>query len=219
VAGGDGTVRRTGGCLSLTPLGLWCVNRLLRADGLPTPVFGELSAFDAVTLLEMCAGYDDEAAAEEGRLWAAARGAGAAAELAEAIRRTEHPSARMCGFAALSGIGCRAERAVRGLLDEPRIRPFALIWLIERDLESHEALRPEDVAHMMVEAMVSYLHEDPAKAVYMFARGRSVDDQIADIAHVWRLNNPYAVPLLEAIAARHPSDEVAHAARVALRTR
>lgn len=217
--GNDGTVRRIGGRLSLTPLGLWCVNRLLRSEGLPTPVFGELANFDAVTLLEMCAGYDDEAAAEEGRLWAAVHGAGAAAELAEAIRGAEHPTARMSGFAVMSGIGRRAEQAVRSLLDEPRIRPFALIWLIERDLESYEAIRSEDIAHMMVEAMVSYLHEDPAKAVYMFARGRSIDDQIADIAHVWRLNNPYAVPLLEAIAARHPSDEVAHAARVALRTR
>lgn len=213
----DGSTRRDGGRLSLTPLGTWCVGRLLRAEGLPTPFFGELVDFDAVTLLEMCAGYDDEAAAEEARLWAGPRGETAAAELVEAIH-TAHPSARMSAFAALSGIGPPAEAAVRGLLDEPRIRPFALIWLIDHGLETHQAMRPEDIAHMLVESMVPYLDEDPTRAVYMFARGRTVDDQIGDIAHLWRLDNPYAVPLLEAIAARHPNDDVAHAARVALRT-
>ncbi|HEX5494640.1 MAG TPA: hypothetical protein VFX70_08730 [Mycobacteriales bacterium] len=213
-----GPTRRVGGQLSLTPLGTWCVNRMLRAEGLPTPFFGELVDCDAVTLLEMCAGYDDAAAAEEARLWAGSRGEAAAAELAEAIR-TAHPSTRMSAFAALSGIGRCAETAVRGLLDEPRIRPFALIWLIDHGLENHHAMGEEDIAHMLVEAMVPYLNDDPARAVYMFTRGRTADDQIADIAHVWRLDNPYAVPLLEAIAARHPNDDVAHAARVALRTR
>lgn len=202
----------------MTPLGTWCVNRLLRAAGFPTPLFGELIDCDAVTLLEMCAGYDDAAAAEEARLWAGSRGESAAVELAEAIR-TAHPSTRMSAFAALSGIGRCAEPAVRGLLDEPRIRPFALIWLIDHGLENHQVMGEEDIAHMLVEAMVPYLSEDPARAVYMFTRDRTADDQIADIAHVWRLDNPYAVPLLEAIAARHPNDDVAHAARVALRTR
>ncbi|HEY9474807.1 MAG TPA: hypothetical protein VIS06_13265 [Mycobacteriales bacterium] len=211
-----GTAHRDGGRLSLTALGTWCVSRLLRAEGLPTPFFGELVDFDAVTLLEMCAGYDDEAAAEEARLWARSRGESAAVELAEAIR-TAHPSTRMSAFAALSGIGRRAEAAVRGLLDKPRIRPFALVWLIDHGLETHQAMRPEDIAHMLVESMVPYLDEDPTRAVYMFTRGRTVDDQIGDIAHLWRLDNPYAVPLLEAIAARHPNDDVAHAARVALR--
>ena len=86
------------------------MGRLLRAEGLPTPFFGELVDFDAVTLLEMCAGYDDEAAAEEARLWAGPRGETAATELVEAIH-TAHPSARMSAFAALSGIGPAAEAA------------------------------------------------------------------------------------------------------------
>lgn len=214
----DGSRRRTGGWLSLTPLGMWCVNRLLRAEGLPTPVFGELVDFDAATLLEMCAGYDDLAAAEEGRLWGLAGRNDPAGDLAAAIR-TAHPGTRMSGFAAMSGIGRCAEPAVRSLFDEPRVRPFALIWLINHEMESHQAMQPDDLAHMLVEAMVAYLNEDPAKAVYMFAQDRTVDDQITDIAHIWRLDNPYAIPLLEAIAARHPNDEIAHAARVALRTR
>lgn len=214
----DGSRQRHGGALRLTPLGIWCAHRMLRAEGLPTPVLGELSDFDAATLLEMCAGYDDEAAAAEAERWRLTRGERAGSELAEAIRQG-HPGNRMSAFAAMSGLGADAEHAVRSLLDEPRIRPFALMWLIDNGFENHEALAPDDLAHMLVEAMVAFLHDDPDKAVYVFARDRTVEEQIVDIAHVWRLDNPYAVPLLEAIADRHPHGEVAHAARVALHTR
>jgi hypothetical protein len=201
----------------LTPLGLWGANRLLRGLGVDAPVVGDLADADVPTLLARCADLDPETCQEELRAWCDARGADvAAAELVAFLRRTDEPQARMLGFTALGAAGDAGVDAVRALQDDPELRPYATLWLVDRGLETQEAVGPDMAAHMLVETCAAVAAQDgPSAVAQMLADLGPSDEQAAIVGSLWRVDSPHVATVLQAVADAHPDKQVAKAARKA----
>lgn len=210
-----GDERRTGGELALTDLGRWFVRPLLVAQGYEFPVAGALAGATAVELLEGVADWPLEAVHAEVRAWAAARQA-PAEELAAVVRQVLTPDLRALGLEALEVIGDDAAPAVRGLTDDPVLRPWATLWLIQRGHGQPLAFDPGDAPAAFVQAFaVALLSSGPQGPAEMLAHDIPVGDQVGIVELLWRVDDPYTQPVLEALAAAEQK-AVAKAARKAL---
>lgn len=137
-----GAVVRRNDAAELSPLGHWAVRaKLEEICTVAQTAAGhiEQSAFE---LLNACADYSPGPARAEFRAWVAARPADrAVAELLDAAQGDD-ALVRGLAFEALRVAGGPAEQAVRAAVDEPVLRPYALLWLAER---SDEGVSPADV--------------------------------------------------------------------------
>jgi hypothetical protein len=215
-----GAIDQYGEGLVLSPLGLRGINRWLRQHGADAPVVGDLVDADAATLLDYLVDYDDEATRIETQGWCAAHGPQSPWELAAAARAVP-PAARAAAFRAFSVLGPEvAAEAVWGLVDQPRVRPFALVWLLEHGLAKTGALTPEDTAMYVVETCAMALDlADADAAVAVFAPDADPAEAVGLLEQVWRVDSPYTLRLLDAVADRHPDQIVAQAARQAAHKR
>ena len=206
--------------LVLSPLGLRGINRWLRRHGADAPVVGGLADADAATLLDYLVDYDDKATRIKTQSWCAAHGPQSPSELAAAARAAP-PAARAAAFRAFSVLGPEvAAEAVWILVDKPRVRPFAIVWLLEHGLAPPGRLTPEDTAMYVVETCAMALDlGDPDAAVAVFAPDADPGEAIGLLEQVWRVDSPYTLRLLDAVADRHPDQIVAQAARQAAHKR
>ncbi|MEV5440390.1 hypothetical protein AB0K80_30930 [Streptomyces sp. NPDC052682] len=205
------------GQATLTPLGSWAVwvklEQICVAAQSPAGNI-EQSAED---MLRGCAQLRPNAARAEYRAWLAARPVGSAVtELLEAARG-EDALLRGLAFEALRVVGAPAEPDVRAVLDEPTLRPYALLWLAE-----HDGIDPEDAHEVLTREEATWLWVDTAAAVADHGEApmlvRHLESAVqptvpALLDEVRAVGHPRTVQVLVALAAAHPDPALAKAVR------
>ncbi|MFJ8080303.1 hypothetical protein ACIQ6Y_06680 [Streptomyces sp. NPDC096205] len=202
---------------TLTPLGNWAVwvklEQICVAAQSPA---GNIEA-SAEEMLRGCAQLRPNAARAEYRAWLAARPVGSAVtELIDAARG-EDALLRGLAFEALRVVGAPAEPDVRAVLDEPTLRPYALLWLAE-----HDGGDPEDVHEVLTREEATWLWVDTAAAVADHGEApmlvRHLESAVqptvpALLDEVRAVGHPRTVQVLVALAAAHPDPALAKAVR------
>jgi hypothetical protein len=203
--------RRVGGLLALTPLGVWFVRPLLVAQGFDVPLAGALADADADALLDAVADWAPQAFDAEVERWITGRPT-AADELADAARTAADLDRVGLAFAALDVVGADAEPAVRGLADDPLHRPFVIAWLRDHGLDPLPA-EPSDPRLELVRQVASVLVTIAPEAGTEAALADRADAALVE--QLWRVDDPWTTPVLEALGAA-PDKRLAKAARRAL---
>ncbi|MEV6318491.1 hypothetical protein [Streptomyces sp. NPDC051776] len=207
---GDGQAR-------LTPLGNWAVwvklEQICVAAQSPAGNI-ERSAED---MLRGCARLTPGPARDEYRAWLAARPSGSAvSELLDAARGDD-ALLRGLAFEALRVVGAPAEPAVRSVVDEPGLRPYALMWLAEQ-----EGIDTDDPLAVLTREEATWLWIDTAAAVADHGEApllvRHLDSAVqgtvpALLQEVRAVGHPRTVQVLVALAAAHPDPALAKAVR------
>ncbi|MFF1277228.1 hypothetical protein ACFVZC_28085 [Streptomyces marokkonensis] len=205
------------GQATLTPLGSWAVwvklEQICVAAQSPA---GNIEQ-GAEDMLRGCARLRPNAARAEYRAWLAARPVGSAVtELIDAARG-EDALLRGLAFEALRVVGAPAEPEVRTVLDEPALRPYALLWLAE-----HEGADPEDAHEVLTREEATWLWVDTAAAVADHGEApllvRHLESAVqptvpALLSEVRAVGHPRTVQVLVALAAAHPDPALAKAVR------
>ncbi|MGW2490784.1 hypothetical protein ACWCV9_26700 [Streptomyces sp. NPDC001606] len=205
------------GQATLTPLGSWAVwvklEQICVAAQSPAGNI-EQSAED---MLRGCAQLRPNAARAEYRAWLAARPVGAAVTELIAAARGEDALLRGLAFEALRVVGAPAEPEVRAVLDEPALRPYALLWLAEHDgvdpEDAHEVLTREEATWLWVDtaAAVADHGETPMLVRHLESAVQPTVPQLLD--EVRAVGHPRTVQVLVALAAAHPDPALAKAVR------
>ena len=197
--------------LSLTPLGRWGTNRMLRARGEVAPVVGELAGSDAAELVSASAEMPLEMAEAEIRTWVQAHPQTAARELAQAARSGAEP---MMALHALGFVGPEAEAEVRKMLQVEELRPQAQMWLVSHGYEDPSSLSPETMRSLFIETLAVQVDADgPMAAVAHFQGHGPEHEQIAILEDLLRAEHPRTSEILGLIGRYHPVKAVAKAAR------
>ncbi|MGW2648180.1 hypothetical protein ACWC2T_25415 [Streptomyces sp. NPDC001393] len=205
------------GQATLTPLGSWAVwvklEQICVAAQSPAGNI-EQSAED---MLRGCAQLRPNAARAEYRAWLAARTVGdAVTELIHAARG-EDALLRGLAFEALRVVGAPAEPDVRAVVDEPALRPYALLWLAEHDgvdpEDAHEVLTRQEATWLWVDtaAAVADHGESPMLVRHLESAVQPTVPQLLD--EVRAVGHPRTVQVLVALAAAHPDPALAKAVR------
>ncbi|MFJ8543562.1 hypothetical protein ACIRFH_16375 [Streptomyces sp. NPDC093586] len=205
------------GHATLTPLGSWAVwiklEQICVAAQSPAGNI-EQSAED---MLRGCARLRPNAARAEYRAWLAARPVGSAVTELLAAARGEDALLRGLAFEALRVVGAPAEPDVRAVLDEPTLRPYALLWLAE-----HDGADPEDAHEVLTRQEATWLWVDTAAAVADHGEApllvRHLESAVqptvpALLDEVRAVGHPRTVQVLVALAAAHPDPALAKAVR------
>ncbi len=205
----------------LTPLGNWAVWVKLEQICVAAQSPAGNIEHPAEDMLRGCARLSPGEARAEYRAWLAARPTGpAVAELLEAARG-EEALIRGLAFEALRVVGAPAESAVREVVDEPTLRPYALLWLAE-----HEGADPADLAGgasgVLTREEATWLWVDTAAAVADHGDGRLLVEHLdsavqesvpALLEEIRATGHPRTVQVLVALAAAHPDPVLARAVR------
>ncbi|MEZ7005772.1 hypothetical protein [Streptomyces sp. AD55] len=205
------------GQATLTPLGSWAVwvklEQICVAAQSPA---GNIEQ-GAEDMLRGCAQLRPNAARAEYRAWLAARPVGSAVTELLAAARGEDALLRGLAFDALRVVGAPAEPDVRSVLDEPTLRPYALLWLAEYDGDD-----PEDAHHVLTRREATWLWVDTAAAVADHGEApllvRHLEAAVqptvpALLDEVRAVGHPRTVQVLVALAAAHPDPALAKAVR------
>jgi hypothetical protein len=189
--------------IGASALGRWFVRELFLQRGEHAPLAGELAGEDAPALLRAIGDLPPEAGEEEIRRWIAARDpAAATAGLAEAIRASDDPLDRQAAVGAMTFLPGEAADAVRALRADDLLRPYAMLWLVDRGLEAPAAFDPADHPGQLVETLAAILvWADPAQVVAQLKDG-SLERQalLALPEHIRRVDSPHTDPVLTALA-------------------
>lgn len=205
------------GQATLTPLGNWAVwvklEQICVAAQSPA---GNIEQ-GAEDMLRGCAQLRPNAARAEYRAWLAARPVGSAVTELIGAARGEDALLRGLAFEALRVVGAPAEPEVRTVLDEPTLRPYALLWLAE-----HDGADPEDAHEVLTRQEATWLWVDTAAAVADHGEApllvRHLESAIqptvpALLTEVRAVGHPRTVQVLVALAAAHPDPALAKAVR------
>ncbi len=202
---------------ALTALGSWAV--WVKLEQICVAAQGPAGNMeqDAPTMLRACAGLSPGTARAEYRAWLAARPAGlAVTELLEAARG-EDALLRGLAFEALRVVGDRAEEAVREVVAEPTLRPYAVLWLAE--LEGGD---PDAATELLTREEATWLWVDTAAAVADHGDGQllvshlesAVQGSVPGLLQELRdVGHPRTVQVLVALAAAHPDPALSKALR------
>ncbi|MFJ9866697.1 hypothetical protein [Streptomyces sp. NPDC101165] len=205
------------GQATLTPLGSWAVwvklEQICVAAQSPAGNI-EQAAED---MLRGCAQLRPNAARAEYRAWLAARPVGSAVTELLGAARGDDALLRGLAFEALRVVGAPAEPDVRAVLDDPALRPYALLWLAE-----HDGVDPEDAHEVLTREEATWLWVDTAAAVadhgetemlvrHLEAAVQPTVPTLLD--EVRAVGHPRTVQVLVALAAAHPDPALAKAVR------
>ncbi|MFE2509034.1 hypothetical protein ACFXC9_11340 [Streptomyces naganishii] len=212
-----GALTYGGGQATLTPLGSWAVwvklEQICVAAQSPA---GNIEQ-GAEDMLRGCAQLRPNAARAEYRAWLAARPVGSAVTELLSAARGEDALLRGLAFEALRVVGAPAEPDVRSVLDEPALRPYALLWLAE-----HDGIDPEDAHEVLTRDEATWLWVDTAAAVADHGEApmlvRHLESAVqptvpALLDEVRAVGHPRTVQVLVALAAAHPDPALAKAVR------
>ncbi|MFD7923176.1 hypothetical protein ACFV3R_28640 [Streptomyces sp. NPDC059740] len=205
----------------LTALGNWAVWVKLEqiCVAAQSTVGGNIEQ-SAEAMLRGCAGISPGQARAEYRAWLAARPVGSAVEELLAAARGEDALLRGLAFEALRVVGGPAESAVRAAVEEPVLRPYALMWLA---VES-EGGDPEDAQDVLTREESTWLWVDTAAAIADHGESgllvRHLDSAVQGsvprlLEEVRSVGHPRTVQVLVALAAAHPDPVLAKAVRKA----
>ncbi|WP_406434319.1 hypothetical protein OHB00_12695 [Streptomyces sp. NBC_00631] len=205
------------GQATLTPLGSWAVWVKLEQICVAAQSPAGNIEVAAEEMLRGCAQLRPNAARAEYRAWLAARPVGGAVtELVDAARG-EDALLRGLAFEALRVVGAPAEPDVRAVVDEPTLRPYALLWLAE-----HDGVDPEDAHEVLTREEATWLWVDTAAAVADHGEApllvRHLESALqptvpALLDEVRAVGHPRTVQVLVALAAAHPDPALAKAVR------
>ncbi|MEU6671129.1 hypothetical protein [Streptomyces sp. NPDC046727] len=205
------------GQATLTPLGSWAVwvklEQICVAAQSPAGNI-EQAAED---MLRGCAQLRPNAARAEYRAWLAARPVGSAVTELIGAARGDDALLRGLAFEALRVVGAPAEPDVRAVVEEPALRPYALLWLAEHDgvdpEDAHEALTREEATWLWVDtaAAVADHGEAPMLVRHLESAVQPTVPQLLD--EVRAVGHPRTVQVLVALAAAHPDPALAKAVR------
>jgi hypothetical protein len=205
--------------VALTALGSWAV--WVKLEQICVAAQGPAGHMEqsAATMLRACARLSPGPARAEYRAWLAARPAGpAVAELLDTARGDD-ALLRGLAFEALRVVGAPAEPAVRAVVDEPGLRPYAVLWLAE--LEGSD---PDDATALLTREEATWLWVDTAAAVADHGEGHLLVSHLEQavqgsvpglLQEVRDAGHPRTVQVLVALAAAHPDPALAKAVRKA----
>lgn len=212
-----GALTYGGGQATLTPLGSWAVwvklEQICVAAQSPAGNI-EQAAED---MLRGCAQLRPNAARAEYRAWLAARPVGSAVTQLIDAARGDDALLRGLAFEALRVVGAPAEPDVRAVVDEPALRPYALLWLAE-----HDGIDPEDAHEVLTREEATWLWVDTAAAVADHGEApmlvRHLEAAVQPtvprlLEEVRAVGHPRTVQVLVALAAAHPDPALAKAVR------
>ncbi|MET9084717.1 hypothetical protein ACIPX0_07700 [Streptomyces sp. NPDC090075] len=215
--GSVGALTYGDGQATLTPLGSWAVWVKLEQICVAAQSPAGNIEVAAEEMLRGCAQLRPNAARAEYRAWLAARPVGGAVtELVDAARG-EDALLRGLAFEALRVVGAPAEPDVRAVVDEPTLRPYALLWLAE-----HDGVDPEDAHEVLTREEATWLWVDTAAAVADHGEApllvRHLESALqptvpALLDEVRAVGHPRTVQVLVALAAAHPDPALAKAVR------
>src|SRR5690606_24266592 len=147
----------------------------------------------------------------------AGRPVGSAVTELIAAARGEDALLRGLAFEALRVVGAPAEPEVRAVVDDPTLRPYALLWLAE-----HDGADPEDAHEILTREEATWLWVDTAAAVADHGEApllvRHLESAVqptvpALLTEVRAVGHPRTVQVLVALAAAHPDPALAKAVR------
>ncbi|WP_211362923.1 hypothetical protein [Streptomyces phaeoluteigriseus] len=205
------------GHATLTPLGSWAVWVKLEQICVAAQSPAGNIEVAAEEMLRGCAQLRPNAARAEYRAWLAARPVGSAVGDLLAAARGEDALLRGLAFEALRVVGAPAEPDVRAVVEEPALRPYALLWLAE-----HDGVDPEDAHEVLTREEATWLWVDTAAAVADHGEApmlvRHLESALqptvpALLAEVRSVGHPRTVQVLVALAAAHPDPALAKAVR------
>ncbi|WP_030144986.1 hypothetical protein [Spirillospora albida] len=202
---------------ALTPLGVWAVRELLRADGFAAPAVGELASASAAELVMGLTLHRPDTADEEIDGWLAGRDAKDAAADVLDVMRTAGPGARGLAAAVLNRIGPEAAPVVRAASEHTLVSPYAALWLRAAGDPSGRDLSRDEYLWVFVDTVAAMLETaEPAEAVAAaIADAPSGADMRGMVGELWRTDHDDVVGVLEALGGHHPDRATAKAARTA----
>lgn len=203
----------------LTPLAKWYLRPTAEELGYTVTSVGELIRADAGALLSEIADWEVGVADAELDVWIDARGdTAAAADLVTALRATQEPTERHVGVAALWKLDDAAEAAVRDLATDPALRPYAISWLVDRDLARPDELTPDDVPTATIDVLAASLLSGSGAdelTKMLLDPAPSHERAVGFVEELWRVDSPHTAPVLATLS--QASDTMlAKAARNAL---
>lgn len=211
-----GALDRKDEAAELSPLGHWAVRAKLEEICTVAQTAAGHIEQSALELLDACANYSPGPARAEYRAWVAARPVDrAVAELLDAARG-EDALLRGLAFEALRVAGGTAEQAVRAAVDEPVLRPYALLWLAEQSDEGvspADVLGADDAAWLWVDTAAAVLDHGETELLVGHVEGASAGEPVRLFTRARQSGHPRAASVLTAVAGVHPDPAVARAAR------
>ncbi|MFI8234418.1 hypothetical protein ACIGDI_37005 [Streptomyces sp. NPDC085900] len=205
------------GHATLTPLGSWAV--WVKLEQICVAAQSPAGNIEAVAeeMLRGCAQLRPNAARAEYRAWLAARPVGSAVTELIAAARGDDALLRGLAFEALRVVGAPAEPDVRAVVEEPTLRPYALLWLAEHDgadaEDAHEVLTRQEATWLWVDtaAAVADHGEAPMLVRHLESAVQPTVPMLLD--EVRAVGHPRTVQVLVALAAAHPDPALAKAVR------
>ncbi|KJK58662.1 hypothetical protein UK12_08765 [Saccharothrix sp. ST-888] len=211
-----GALVRRDEAAELSLLGHWAVRAKLEEICTVAQTAAGHIEQSALELLDACANYSPGPARAEYRAWVAARPVDrAVAELLDAARG-EDALLRGLAFEALRVAGGTAEQAVRAAVDEPVLRPYALLWLAEQSDEGvspADVLGADDAAWLWVDTAAAVLDHGETELLVGHVEGASAGEPVRLFNRARQSGHPRAASVLTAVAGVHPDPAVARAAR------
>jgi hypothetical protein len=205
------------GEVTITALGSWAV--WVKLEQICVAAQGPAGNFEhsAAEMLKACVRLSPRPARAEHQAWLAARPVGQAiAELLD-VARGEDALLRGLAFEALRVVGAPAEAAIRAVVDEQPLRPYALLWLAEYDGDD-----PEAVTDLLTREEATWLWVDTAAAIADHGESHLLVSHLDAavqgsvprlLQEVRAVGHPRTVQVLVALAAAHPDPALARAMR------
>ncbi|MEU6852147.1 hypothetical protein ABZ901_19765 [Actinacidiphila alni] len=203
--------------VTLTAIGSWAV--WVKLEQICVAAQGPAGHMEqsAETMLRASARLSPGPARDEYRAWLAARPvAPAVSELLETARGDD-ALLRGLAFEALRVVGDPAEPAVRDVVDEPTLRPYAVLWLAELDGGD-----PDTATGLLTREEATWLWIDTAAAVADHGEDHLLVSHLETavqgsvpglLEEVRNVGHPRTVQVLVALAAAHPDPALAKAMR------
>jgi hypothetical protein len=203
--------------VALSALGSWAV--WVKLEQICVAAQGPAGHMEqsAETMLRACARLSPGPARAEYRAWLAARPVAlAVAELLDTARGDD-ALLRGLAFEALRVVGDPAEAAVRAVVTEPTLRPYAVLWLAE--LHGGD---PDAATGLLTREEATWLWVDTAAAVADHGEDHLLVSHLETavqgsvpglLQEVRDVGHPRTVQVLVALAAAHPDPALAKAMR------
>ncbi|GII67017.1 hypothetical protein Skr01_71020 [Sphaerisporangium krabiense] len=210
-----GTVEHDGEAVRLTAHGRWGLREVFTRMGLAAPVAPDPAEGDAAALVALLVeGHPAWLAEQDIAAWLGRREPEeAAGELLAAVQGGE-AAARGVALTIVDRLGPEAAPAVRDVLDDPCLRPHALVWLASHDMEA-PAPTPREALWAGVDTLAFALAreaDDPDEIARSLAQSAPSAQVIEDM---WQVDHPDVAEVLDLLGRHLPDRALAKAARKA----